>query len=131
MKKLEEIKLYLKKVLSEEHYVLIQNVTDNSREKEFLKKKQLMDKYNSLLETCFQYSNNKTSLIKPAILKLTNEEIQKHYEPLLNLGPKVVPTSKNLLFMDTITSIKSSALDMEHSHKGNEAENLKQNVTIY
>ena len=40
-------------------------------------------------------------------------------------------TSKNLPFMDTITSIKFRALDMEHSHKGYEAENLRQNVTIY
>ena len=52
-----------------------------------------MDKYNSLLETCFQHSNNKTILIKPAILSLTNEELQKHYESLLNLEAKVVPTS--------------------------------------
>ena len=48
-KKVEELKLYLKNILSEEYYILIQNVTDNSREKEFLKKKkQLIDKYNSL-----------------------------------------------------------------------------------
>ena len=33
--------------------------------------------------------------------------------------------------MDIITSIKSCVLDMEHSHKGNEAETLRQNVTIY
>ena len=50
LKKVEEIKLYLKNILSEEHYILIQKVTDNSTEKEFLKKKkQLLDKYNSLL----------------------------------------------------------------------------------
>ena len=33
LRKVEEIKLYLKNILSEEHYILIQNVTDNSREK--------------------------------------------------------------------------------------------------
>ena len=50
LKKVEEIKLYLKNILSEEYYILIQNVTDDSREKEFLKKKkQLIEKYNSLL----------------------------------------------------------------------------------
>ena len=32
-----KIKLYLKNILSEEHYILIQNVTDDFREKEFLK----------------------------------------------------------------------------------------------
>ena len=39
LKKVEQIKLYLKNILSEKHYILIKNVTDNSREKEFLKKK--------------------------------------------------------------------------------------------
>ena len=35
LKKVEEIKLYLKNILSEEHYILIQNVMDDSREKQF------------------------------------------------------------------------------------------------
>ena len=61
-KNVEEIKLYLKNILSEQHYILIQNVTNNSRKKGFLKnKKQLMDKYNSLLEINSQHSNYKTS----------------------------------------------------------------------
>ena len=57
LKKVEEIKLYLKNILSEEHCILIQNITDNSRKKEFLKKKkQLIDKYNSLLDKYSQHS---------------------------------------------------------------------------
>ena len=131
LKKVEEIKLYLNNILSEEHYILIQNVTDNSREKEFLKKKkQLIVKYNSLLNKYAQHSNYKTSLIKPAILNLTNEEIPKHYESLLNLGPKFVPTNKNLPFMDIITSAESCALDMEQNHKENEAETLRQYIVL-
>ena len=121
---------YLKNIFSEEHYILVQNVTDNSREKEFLKKKkQLIDKYNSLLDKYSQHSNYKTSLIKPAILNLTKEKIPKHYESLLNLGPKFVPTNKNLPFVDIITSTESCALDMKHNHKENEAETLRQNVS--
>ena len=70
LKKVEDIKLYFKNILSEEHYILIENVTDDSREKEFLKKKkQLIEKYNSLLEKHSRRNNYKTSLIKPAILK--------------------------------------------------------------
>ena len=70
LKKVEEINLYLKNILSEEHYILIENVTDDSREKEFLKKKkQLIEKYNSLLEKHSRRNNYKISLIKPAILK--------------------------------------------------------------
>ena len=37
--------------------------------------------------------------------------------------------NKNLPFMDIITSNKSYALDMEHNHKENEAETLRQNVS--
>ena len=33
LKKVEEIKSYLKNILSEEHYILIQNVIENIREK--------------------------------------------------------------------------------------------------
>ena len=77
LKKVEEIKLYLKNILLEEHYILTQNVTDNSREKEFLKKKkQLTEKYNSLLHKYCRHSNYKTNLIKPAILNRTKEEIR-------------------------------------------------------
>ena len=105
-------------------------MTDDSKEKEFLKKKkQLIEKYNSLLDKYSRHSNYKTSLIKPAILNLTKEEIPKHYESLLNPGPKFVSTNKNLPFMDIIRSTESCALDMEHNHKENEAETLRQNVS--
>ena len=130
LKKVEEIKLYLKNILSDEHYILIQNVTDDTREKEFLKKKkQLIEKYNSLLDKYSRHSNYKTSLIKPAILNLTKEGIPKHCESLFNLGPKLVPTNKNLPFMDIITSTESCALHMEHNHKENEAETLRRKVS--
>ena len=73
-KNVEEIKLYLKNILSEQHYIYVQSVTNNSRKQGFLKKKkQLMDKYNSPLEINSQYSNYKTSSIKPPIFNLTTE----------------------------------------------------------
>ena len=84
----------LQNILLEEH-ILIQNLTNNTREKGFLKKKkQLMDKYNSPLEANSQHSNYKTGSFKPPIFNLTTEEIPKHCELLLNLGPNVVSTSK-------------------------------------
>ena len=105
-------------------------MTDESREEEFLKKKkQLIEKCNSLLDKHSRHNNYKTRLIKPTILNLTKEEIPKHYESLLNLEPKFVPTDKNLPSMDIITSTESCALDMEHNHKENEAETLRQNVS--
>ena len=74
LKKVEEIKSYLKNILSQEHYILIQNVTDDSRENEFFKKKkQLIEECNSLRAKDYRHSNDKASLIKPAIFNLTKE----------------------------------------------------------
>ena len=55
--------------------------------------------------------------------------MRRLYESLLNLGLKFVPTNRNLPFMDTITSAKSCALDMEYNHEEHEAETLRQNVS--
>ena len=52
----------------------------------------------------------------------------KHYESLLNLGPKFVLTKKNLPFMHVITATKSCALHMEYNLKEIEAETIRQNV---
>ena len=38
-----------------------------------------------------------------------------------------MPTNKILTFTDIVTSTESCALDMEHNHKENEAETLRQN----
>ena len=74
LKKVEEIKSYLKNILSQEHYILIQNVTNDSRENEFFKKKkQLIEEYNSIRAKDYRHSNDKASLIKPAIFNLTKE----------------------------------------------------------
>ena len=131
LKNVEETKLYLKNILSEEQYSLIQNVAGNSGEKEFLKKKkQLINKYNSLLDKYSQHSNYKTSLIKTAILNLTNAEIPKHYESLLDLGSKFVPRNKNLPFIDIITSTKSCAVDMEQTLRQNVSNLLQKNLNL-
>ena len=81
LKKVKEFNIYLKDILSEEYYILM---TYNSKEKYFLKKKrkQLIVKYNNLLEKYSQRSNYKASLIKPAIPNLTSREIPKHYKSL-------------------------------------------------
>ena len=126
LKKVAEIKSYLKNILSKEHCVPIKMWQITLEKIEFLKKKkQRIEKYNSLLDKYCQHSNYKANLIKPAILNLTKEEIPNHYESLLNLGPKFVPTNKKLPFMDIITSTESCALN----HRENEAETLRQNVS--
>ena len=41
-----------------------------------------------------------------------------------------MPANKNLPCIDIITSAKTCALDMEHNHKENKAETLRQNDSI-
>ena len=67
LKKVKEFNIYLKNILSEEYYILMT--------------KQLIVKYNNLLEYS-QRSNYKASLTKPAIPNPISREIPKHYKSL-------------------------------------------------
>ena len=73
---------------------------------------QLSKKINWFFATWSQHSNYKTSLIKPAIPNLIDQEIPNYYESLWNLGPNLCLRKKNLPFMNIITSTESCALDI-------------------
>lgn len=69
--------------------------------------------------------------MKPATFNPNSEMFTpKHYQSLLNLGPNYPPTNKHLLYMDIITSTQSCALGLEYNRKENEAETLRQNVSM-
>ena len=69
--------------------------------------------------------------MKPANFNLNSEMfIPKHDQSLLNLGPKYSPTNKHLPFMAIITSTQSCAVALEYNCKENEAETLRQNVSM-
>lgn len=69
--------------------------------------------------------------MKPANFNLNSEMfIPKHDQSLLNLGPKYSPTNKHLPFMAIITSTQSCAVGLEYNCKENEAETLRQNVSM-
>ena len=40
-----------------------------------------------------QAAKGNTSLLKPVVLNVTNQEIPQHHLELLNLGPKLVPSN--------------------------------------
>ena len=100
--KINEICQTLKARVSEEHYLLIQSVTEKSREYEFVKKKEhLICKFNELQTTPSKRNNQQitTTYVKPSIINLTDIAVTDHQTFLLNLGPKFVPTEKkNLLW---------------------------------
>ena len=86
----------LKLELSKDDYDTLITITDNIKEKHFLKKKEhLISKYNSLTNTSDHSMNlpieTTRSIVKDGIVNLTSEEIDQNKIKLLNLGPKFVP----------------------------------------
>ena len=52
-------------------------------------------------------SNNKRTIMKPAVLNLTSRDIHENITSLLNLGPNSVQTPKSVLYMKIIITIES------------------------
>ena len=103
----------LKAKLSEEHYLLIQSVTEKSRENEFVKKKEhLICKFDELQTTSSKKNNQQitTTYVKPSIINITDIALTDHQISLLDLGPKFVPTEKRIFYgnyySNGISSIK-------------------------
>ena len=73
-------------------------------------------------------SNNKRTIMKPAVLNLTLKTIDKNVTSLLNIRPNFVPTPKSIPYMEIITATESQALKLESDKKDTSAENLRQTV---
>ena len=99
--KVNELCQTLKAKVSEEHFHLIQSVTEKSREYEFVKKKEcLICKFNELQATPSKrnYQEITTTYVKPSIINLTDIALTDHQTSLLNLGPRFVPIEKKIPF---------------------------------
>ena len=117
--------------MSEEHYLLIQSVTDKSRENDFVKKNDhLICKFNEIQRASSKRNNQQitTTYVKPSIINLTDIALTDYQTSLLNLGPKFVPTKKRIPFMEIITATESVALNLEYHNKEADGQSLRQNV---
>ena len=129
--RIKNICLTQSQVLSPEDYENIMRVTDTSKDAEYQKsKRHLKEKFQQLKNENQKHSqivlNNKSSIMKPAVLNLTGKTVDKNVTSLLNLGPNFVPTPKSIPYMEIITAIESQALKLESSKKDISAENLRQ-----
>ena len=118
--------------MSEEHYLLIKSVTEQSRENEFVKKKEhLICKFNELQRTSSKRNNQQITdtYVKPSTINLTDIALTDQQTSLLNLGPKFVPTEKRIPFREIITAMESVALNLEYHNKEADPESLRQNVS--
>ena len=82
--KVNELCKTLKAKVSEEHYLLIQSITEKTRENQFVKKKEhLICKFNELQTTSSKRNNQQitTTYIKPSIINLTDVALTDHKHP--------------------------------------------------
>ena len=87
----------LRSVLNDVHFETIERITNKSKEKEYVKKRNhLIEKYQNLTRANkIQKITGNRSLLKPAVLNLTNQGIPQHHLKILNLGRlKFVPSNK-------------------------------------
>ena len=125
----------LKEQLSKDDYDALITITDNTKEKHFIKKREhLVSKYKSLINKSGHSMNliNETSrsIVKEGIVNLTGEELDENKIKLLNLGPKFVPTeTRKRPYMDIIQTTEICALDLKREGKFNIAESLRQNMS--
>ena len=105
----------LRSVLSYAHFETIERITNISKEKEYVKKRNhLTEKYQNLTKgNKIQKITDNKSLLKPAVLNLTNQEIPQHHLGLLKFGPKFIPSNKKLPFMDFVNATEVCALSLE------------------
>ena len=129
--KVKQICESLKRRINDEHFALIDRTTEESKEKEFTKKKNhLINKFEKLKNSTEKKGKQKTtSYIKQAVINLTDIELTEEQMSLLNLGPNFVPATKRIPFMDIISATETCALDLENSSKETDAEFLRQKVS--
>ena len=118
-------------VLPLEDYENIIRVTDTSKNTEYQNSKgHLKEKFQQLKSEKQKHSqiiwNNKRTIMKPAVLNLTGETINKNVTSLLNLGPNFFLTPTSIPYMEMITAIKSQALKLESGKKDTSPEKLRQ-----
>ena len=66
--------------------------------------------------------------MKSPVLNLVPDVIPENHKDLLRLGPKFVPSTKKIPYMDIISATESSALKLEYGKKVSEAQVLRKDV---
>ena len=133
--KVRDIISYIKNILSKEDFEKILAIIEKTRENRFISvRSKMQEKFRKLkLE---KYAINRTkykprnepNLIKDAVLNLTSRDLPDHHKSLLNLGPKFVPTTDKIPYMNIITSTELAAESLEKLKKHEEAEHLRSEV---
>ena len=123
----QEIHEQLTSVINEEDMIIINNVTNKAHETMFKKaKERLLNKFEYLKSKTKSMQGQK--YVKNPVLNLVDNEIPKHHQELLGLGPKFIPNVKRIPYMDIISTTESSSLKLEFGNKIREAQTLRKDV---
>lgn len=128
-----EIQEELRGILSPEDMEIIERVTEKSREEMFKRSKRILIKKFEILGRKRNPNNQCTeeethSLVKDPVLNLDTSDTPQAQKELLKLGPKFVPTTTKIPYMDLVTTTEASALRLEFEKKDKEAQVLRQDV---
>ena len=121
----------LRSVLNDAHFGTIERITNISKEKDYVKKRNhLIEKNQNLTKgNKIQKIRGNKSLLKFAVLNLTKQEIPQRDLELLNLGPKFLPNNKKLPFMDILNATEIWPLSLEKENHIENAELLRQQIS--
>ena len=117
-------------LLSDEDMILVSDITEKAREAMFIRSKERLVKKFKIL----QGDNNLNRIerpkvyVKSPVLNLVPDEIPESHKDLLSLGPKFVPNTKVIPYMDIVSITESSALKLEYNKKVSEAQVLRKDV---
>ena len=119
----------LRRTLSTEDFVIIDNVTEKSREHLYVKESErLKIKYEELAYGHLSSRIVTKTVVKPAVLNLLSTDISPHQTNLLELGPKFVPSLRAVPHMDIITSVELAAQGLEKNGNEFKSERLRDDV---
>ena len=133
----QNIQTELATTLTEEDMATITEVTDKAKELMFKKSKErLVKKFEELRKRTkppkeppkVSGTSHEFKYVKNPVLNLMNNEVPKHHQDLLSLGPKFVPSARHIPYMDIISTAESSSLKLEYSNKMREAQILRKDV---
>ena len=92
-------------------------------------KERHVKKFNELKKKRPPENNQEPRYVRNPVLDLVNDDdLPEHHQDLLSLGPKFVPSPKQIPQMDIITVTECSSLKLEYSNKMQEAQTLRKDV---
>ena len=128
--KQKKISEYLKNILSEEHFQLVERVTNSGYEASFQKHKERLKNRFERIKPKIPTLPNRQSVITNPVLQVENDlVIPPEAISLLSLGPKYAVTPKENPNMEIVAEFEKVCLSLERKGKNGEASVLRHEVS--